>query len=130
MTPDTSTQAVEAMVARMSLYRCHGWPSERPCQEHTGVCVCINEQSAASLLRALAAERDEFVEMVRDLRIETGQLWNDIASARRTALEDAAKVAGPLPLADNSDYEKQAHDLRCVIASEIRALIETTNEEK
>ena len=129
MTPDTSTQAVDAMVARMSLYRCHGWPSERPCQEHTGVCVCINEQSAASLLRALAAERDEFVEMVRDLRIETGQLRNDIASARRTALEDAAKAADEAYMRayrsqDDGDLEPGT------IAAAIRALIETTNEEK
>ena len=108
---DTSTQAVEAHAKTLDGRSSEFW-------------------KYAALLRALAAERDEFVEMVRDLRIETGQLWNDIASARRTALEDAAKVAGPLPLADNSDYEKQAHDLRCVIASEIRALIETTNEEK
>ena len=117
---DTSTQAMEAMVARMSLYRCHGWPSERPCQEHTGVCVCINEQSAASLLRALAAERDEFVEMVRDLRIETGQLRNDIASARRTALEDAAKVVEEWatktwPTADAREARDIAHAIRALI---------------
>ena len=120
---DTSTQAVEAMVARMSLYRCHGWPSERPCQEHTGVCVCINEQSAASLLRALAAERDEFVEMVRDLRIETGQLRNDIESARRTALEQAAQVADEAYMRayrsqDDGDLEPGT------ISAAIRALID------
>ena len=102
---DTSTQAVEAHAKTLDGRSSEFW-------------------KYAALLRALAAERDEFVEMVRDLRIEPGQLWNDIASARRTALEDAAKVADNFaqsPIEDDFDegYEQAAFEIRDLI----RALI-------
>ena len=101
---NTSTQAVEAHAKTLDGRSSEFW-------------------KYAALLRALAAERDEFVEMVRDLRIETGQLWNDIASARRTALEDAAKVADEAYMRayrsqDDGDLEPGT------IAAAIRALIE------
>ena len=101
---DTSTQAVEAHAKTLDGRSSEFW-------------------KYAALLRALAAERDEFVEMVRDLRIETGQLRNDIASARRTALEDAAKAADEAYMRayrsqDDGDLEPGT------IAAAIRALIE------
>ena len=117
MTTDTSTQAVEAHLAKYEAV------CTEPCE--FGFCKdCQIERDAMELLRALAAERDEFVEMVRDLRIEPGQLWNDIASARRTALEDAAKVADNFaqsPIEDDFDegYEQAAFEIRDLI----RALI-------
>ena len=103
MTTDTSTQAVEAMAERIL-------------------------RAAGNSLGNYTLYRQSILDQVR-YAMDYGNVV-ERASARRTALEDAAKVAGPLPLADNSDYEKQAYDLRCVIASAIRALIETTNEEK
>ena len=112
MTPDTSTQAVEAIAKTLDGRSSEFW-------------------KYAALLRALAAERDEFVEMVRDLRIETGQLWNDIASARRTALEDAAKVCEEQMIifasdqyATNQPLSSFGERFACLkLAKTIRALI-------
>ena len=104
---DTSTQAVEAHAKTLDGRSSEFW-------------------KYAALLRALAAERDEFVEMVRDLRIETGQLWNDIASARRTALEDAAKVAEEYQTrhAGHDEYSAGYAQAAISIEDAIRALIE------
>ena len=127
---DTSTQAVEAHAKTLDGRSSEFW-------------------KYAALLRALAAERDEFVEMVRDLRIETGQLRNDIASARRTALEDAVGAVegnavgfgrqeccgygvhsggfyGPPECCCDPVYMISNVEA----AAAIRALIETTNKEK
>ena len=93
MTTDTSTQAVEAHLAKYEAV------CTEPCE--FGFCKdCQIERDAMELLRALAAERDELVkaaimqkaayEGVSSMLLS---VQKDCIAARRTALEDAAKVA-------------------------------------
>jgi predicted nucleic acid-binding Zn-ribbon protein len=120
MTTDISTQAVEAMAKELE--KCivdYGCGEDEP-------------WNAAKILRALAAERDALVNNVNELTQECSDLDSEIeeahkradasdsdyinvkielASARRTALEDAAKVA---------DH----HINGAAVAKNIRALIE------
>ena len=89
---DTSTQAVEA----------HAKTAERTLLPET-----------AKVLRTLAAERDELVKQLRSRLelLDSTAIRDTKASARRTALEDAAKVA---------DH----HINGAAVAKNIRALIE------
>ncbi len=113
MTPDTSTTAVEAFEGSLSF---------------NGT---LSEEVAAELLLALAAERDELIANREKCIgcLTAPEQAEAVASARRAALEQAAQVADEAYMRayrsqDDGDLEPGT------IAAAIRALIETTNEEK
>jgi hypothetical protein len=138
MTPDTSTQAVEKLAAVLDLANVQEW------EVHFAKIA-----EAAALLRALAAERDEVKKRMEFLagravmleKMCEDSLKEDTAqrtSARRSALEEAIEACGKQAVVFGSyeystgqplaSFSERHACWQC--ASAIRALLETTNEEK